>query len=355
MRLVSTLLCVAGMFALLDGLIFHSGLYNRMIDPASAAGAVQNALSNGRYRSTLVKNQVLAIGDSRMDLSLKTADQNQRGGLSFGTIAVPGSTPRCWYYMLRAIDPDRDQFTAILLPFDDYIDEDWEDHSTRLMDLAMIAPLLTVGDAPDFCSSFPTAKLKAQCVVGLVAKGWTYQRDFQRLLTDYDLRQRSLGWTHQNGYATLYNFPGTEDSLEGITADWEKREFGFPSHLSEARRRGIKGVLLRGGAPQLGTLTKYRLRWYGKIAARYAGTKTKLIYFQLPRGPLIRPTPKLEATAMRTLSQDKNSITLSPDLFEHLERPRFFTDAMHLNRLGSVQFTAALVSAVSNRLGAGEE
>ncbi len=350
MRLVSTLLCVAGMIALLDGSIFHSGLYDRLIDPSSAAGAIQNALSNGRYRSTLVKNQVLAVGDSRMDFRLKTTDQNQRGGRSFGTIAVPGSTPRCWFYMLRAIDPDRNQFTAILLPFDDYIDEDWEDHSTRLIDLAMIAPLLTLRDIPEFCSSYPTAELKARCVAGLLAKGWTYQQDLQRLLRDYKLRQRSLDWTRTNSYATLYNFPGTEQSLEGLTVDWQKREFGFPPQLSDARRRGIEDVLLRGGAPQLGTLTRYRLQWYGKIAARYAGTKTKLIYFQLPRGPLVRPTPNLEATALRTLSRDKNSITLSPDLFEHLERPKFFIDAMHLNRLGSERFTDALVSAVSERL-----
>lgn len=54
------------------------------------------------------------------------------------------------HQFVRAIDPDRNQLHAILLPFGDYIDKDWEDHSTWLTDLAMITPLLTVGDIPEF-------------------------------------------------------------------------------------------------------------------------------------------------------------------------------------------------------------
>ena len=45
--------------------------------------------------------------------------------------------------------------------------------------------------------------------------------------------------------------------------------------------------------PQHQKMRTFELRWLGAIADRYRGSKTRIIFFQAPRGPVHVPTPLL--------------------------------------------------------------
>jgi hypothetical protein len=170
------------LFAVVEAAVFHSGFYASLAQPNSSAGRLHTTLYNERHREIDSPNQVLAVGDSRMSFVPKAAHEHTSGsGYAFATIMVAGSSPRCWYYMLREVDPGRNRYSAILIPIDDYDDDDWEDTATRAQDLHYLAPLLRLSDIVDFSSSFPTWRMRWEAVRGVLLRGWIFQRDFQAL------------------------------------------------------------------------------------------------------------------------------------------------------------------------------
>jgi hypothetical protein len=77
--------------------IFGSGWYTRFLDPDSFAGRLKFTLgiATSPAEIAVIGNSILAEG-----FSAKFA-----GGTRFQNLSLPGSTPRCWYYLLRAADP----------------------------------------------------------------------------------------------------------------------------------------------------------------------------------------------------------------------------------------------------------
>jgi len=117
-------------FFALDGLVFRTGYYNAVLEPDSTAGFLETNISLEQHRATQDDNEVIAIGDSRIPLKPRVA--NVAGtDYRFFTIAVPGTSPRCWYYMLREVDPQARRYAAIVIPLDTYDDRQWEDLRTR--------------------------------------------------------------------------------------------------------------------------------------------------------------------------------------------------------------------------------
>lgn len=105
------LAAAALIFALVDAAVFHSGFYSSLAQPDSSAGRLQITIYNEQHREISTPNQVLAVGDSRMSFRPKAAHEHTAGsGYSFATIMVPGSSPRCWYYMLREVDPGSNRY-----------------------------------------------------------------------------------------------------------------------------------------------------------------------------------------------------------------------------------------------------
>ena len=123
-------------FCVTEAAIFRSGFYSNYLEPGSSAGVVVAYLRNEANRRGAGRDQVLAIGDSRMGLKARVANElTSRTGYTFATIATPGSSPRVWYYMLREADPERTRYGAILIGVEDYEDEDWEDYANRTLDI----------------------------------------------------------------------------------------------------------------------------------------------------------------------------------------------------------------------------
>ncbi len=123
-RLLATLLFFVG----IEGLLFHSGIYAALIQPDSGAGWVESLLRNELRRAKPDRNQVLAVGHSRMALLPRVANEMKaETGYTFGTIALGGTSPRGWYYELRAVDPTARAYAAIVIPSDDYDEPDGEE------------------------------------------------------------------------------------------------------------------------------------------------------------------------------------------------------------------------------------
>jgi hypothetical protein len=141
-------------FFALDGLCFRTGYYPTLLEPDSTAGYLENSLSLEQNRRTDGPNEIVAVGDSRIPLKPRVA--NSAGTpYRFFTIAVPGTSPRCWYYMLREDDPGANRYAAIVIPLDTYDDRIYEDLRTRQVDIHYLTPLLRFADLFEFAGSYP--------------------------------------------------------------------------------------------------------------------------------------------------------------------------------------------------------
>src|SRR5215467_4432252 len=108
MHLARVLAGTLGSFLLLEILVFHTNLYPSVLNLDSTTGELETILHNERRRIVTDRNQVLAIGDSRMGFFPRYPNElKPETGYTFATIATAGTTPRCWYYMLRDADPTR--------------------------------------------------------------------------------------------------------------------------------------------------------------------------------------------------------------------------------------------------------
>lgn len=345
-----------GFFALAEAALFHSGFYASYIKPDSSAGQVMSMLTHERDREIRSRRQVLAVGDSRMSFRPKIAHQHApSSGYRFATIMVPGTTPRVWYYMLREVDPTRDRYAAILIPIDDYDDDDWENMADRAADLHYLAPLLRLSDVVDFTSSFDSWTMRWEALRSVLLRGWTYHKDFQALLTDHAERIEAINWVNEQGARAIYDHVPSDNNLKGLTVDYATRTVHYPEGITDAGRVIIQANLLRAATPRrTGQRAIYRMRWFGKLAQYYRGSRTKLIILRAPRGPVVRPDLAVDepSSSIRELARRGDVLLINEKVFDELERPELYVDGVHLNNPGSVRFTQLITDETIRLLGA---
>jgi hypothetical protein len=338
-------------FFVLDTAVFRTGWYASILEPNSTAGFLQSSLWVEQHRPAAGSNEVLAIGDSR--IPLKPSAANAAGtAYRFFTIAVPGTTPRCWYYMLRTADPGANRYAAIVIPFDTYDDRNWEDLRVRESDMRYLAPLVGFPDLFDFASSYPEWPLRGQAAATVLFKGFIYREDLQDLLVRHkarlgvvrDLQRRPSGWR--------YDAPWETQNLAGMSIDWNSRTLNLPQYLSDQKRKEIHDILLADQPPPTLEFAGYRRQWFGEIIRHYRGSRTRLLFVRLARGPVVRPGLITDSTSsIREIAARGEAVLLSEHLFDELERPELFGDALHMNQQGAVEFSGILAREVAKVLG----
>jgi hypothetical protein len=328
--------------------VFRTGWYASVLEPNSTAGFLESCLWVEQHRPSGGPNEVVAVGDSR--IPLKPAAAIDAGtAYRFFTIAVPGSTPRCWYYLLRAADPDARRYAAIVIPFDTYDDRNWEDLRVREMDMRYLAPLVSFRDLFDFALSYPEWPLRGQAAATVLFKGFIYREDLQDYLVRHkarlevlrDLKSRPSGWR--------YDAPWDTASLAGMSVDWAARHVQLPDHLNPKKAAEIREVLLTDQPPRSPEFAAYRRQWFGKILAHYRGSRTRLIFVRLARGPVVRPWLATDLTS--TIREFAGVVRIPEHRFDELERPELFGDALHMNQQGGVIFSEILAKEVAGVLG----
>ena len=279
------------MFWGLDLAVFHTRLYRSIIEPDSTTGDIESRLDNEVLRATGDRNQVLAVGNSRMALNPRVANALiHETGYTFASISVGGTMPRCWYYQLRAADPTAHRYAAVIIPSDDYEEPDEFDNPvTRPVDLNYMLAEVRISDLPEFAGSFGTWNTRYAMARSILLKGFAYRRDFEELLLHPVKRFEDVRQSDENSASWDYTFDGEDDNLAGLIVDWDKRVVHFPDRVPAPVRERVRSDLLRRRPPQTGVTTRYCRYWYGRILDYYRGSGTKVIFLQIPRWPLPIP------------------------------------------------------------------
>jgi len=342
-------------FLALEAAVFRSGLYLIFTDTSSTTGYMGTILHNEEIREKAGPNQVLGIGDSRMALVARVANGlTAETGYEYGTISVAGTTPRCWFYMLRGIDPNANRYRAIIIGVDTYDDqESWEHYENRDSDLNYVIGQLGYADIQEFSMSHEIPALQSRARRAILLKGLLLKRDFQQMLLDPWKRVRDALQSRRDSHTWIYDFLGPTNSMAGLEVDFVHKTLKPPPGTTAAVEQRLKDQLLQAFPPDEGRHARYFKYWYGRIFDHYRNSSTRLIFLRLPRGPVVRPdfAPTKLNSSLRLLAREKNVTLLPEDFFNHLEVPELFQDQLHLNREGVNQFTTKLAREVPKIVG----
>jgi hypothetical protein len=358
-RYLAVLLGLAGLFGA-DALLFRTHLYPSILEPESAAGEFELTLWRElRAQKNFGGNAVTGVGDSRFAYYPRVANQLMtETRLVFRSAGVAGSNPQAWYYMLRDLDPTAHRYRAIMIGVDDYDDEDGAfepDTDIRALHYAIIRLRLT--DTLDFARSFHGIGLQWQAFRGALLKGLVLQPDVLHFLSH---PQKRIADVHlqQGGFAEwTYSYIESDKSIAGLKIDWSTMTATYPPDADWLQRETVKNWSLHFPDPpeNAGRLAAYRRTWFGRILERYRGSRTKIIFVRLPRGPIPRPTQFDRRThgVIRDMASAQSNVLLCEEhAFESLEHPELFKDGLHLNLEGSNRFSYLLAREVRRLLDA---
>ena len=224
------ILAIIAFFAGFEGILFHTGLYSSIVEPDSTTGYMELQLRNEIRRPKPNRNQVLAVGHSRMALLPRVVNEQTPGtGYTFATIGLGGTTPRIWYYALRAVDPNAHNYAAIVIPEDDYNEPDGYDYqSERETDLHYLLARLELRDLLDFPWTFQSKKLRWQIVRGMILKGSVYKRDFLEFIAHPAARVKKARYFASDSAGWYYGYGGVDENLTGLKSIGSIERFNIP-------------------------------------------------------------------------------------------------------------------------------
>ena len=350
-----TLVALAAFFAA-DSLLFRTTWYARHLSPDSSAGALEYQLQWLQRAPASTAPEVLVIGDSRIaeGFSAPTADAAIHRRLHFWNFGTGGTTPRVWYYTLRAADPTRRRFAAIVIALDKYPDRDWfAEFEDRKTDQSYLVMQLGLGDCLNFASSMTAMTSRLHSLFACVFRGVALRPDVQDFLANPEARLEHAADSLHNGLRYIDDYAGKPESLRGLTADWPSRTLHFPADVAEPIRANVTQFVRPEEVPNTGAMARYRQRWLGGILDLYKDSPTKIIFVQLPRGPLVNPQTPNGPGFVDSASKLPRVTVLPADTFTDLERPELFADGLHLNREGRPIFSQRLAQNVDEILAGG--
>src|SRR5258708_5861506 len=166
---------------LLDAVVFRSRFYTRILDPHTSTGSLEFALSSEANREYWAR-PVLVLGNSIIEhgFSARLANWSQQArGYQFSSLAVPATWERCWYYLLRDLDPNRTRYNVIVVPVESYDDRDLheEDLADHIIDARFLGERLKLFDVPEFAASFRSLDQRLEASRLTLFKGLVYRTD----------------------------------------------------------------------------------------------------------------------------------------------------------------------------------
>jgi hypothetical protein len=354
-RILAFLLGCGGVFGL-DALAFRTRYYASNLKPDSTSGLFELILwREQQAQKALGDNVVITLGDSRFGIVPKISNAlAPETGYVFRSAGVAGTDARSWYYMLRDLDPSANRYRALVFGVDDYSDEDIPsepDDDIRALHYSIAR--LRVTDVFDFAHSFRSFGAKLEALRGGLLKGIVYQADLHEFLASPKTRIREVKFRRGGFEEWTYNFLGTDASMAGLTIDWASLTAHYPPGAAPNQMETVRDFLLRKPEPQTGRLAAFRREWFGRILDRYRGSRTRIVFLRLPRGPLPRPTwlARPAGSAIREFAARPNVLLMDDRFFEALEHPEFFADGMHMNKPGVALFSSMLAREIGRMLG----
>jgi len=340
-----------GLLALFDAALFWSPLYHGFLAPDSTTGSFEAAIARVQAVPQAPASDVLVLGDSRIYNGLDSALAGRAShGLRFIDGSVPGTTPRCWPFFIRAVDPHADRFRAVLVPVDTYNDDDSAlgslDGNDRPFDLRYIAYRVGFGDAWPLASTFGDWRTRPNVALDLWTRGPLLRSDLQALLADPATRAREVEAAND-----APNIPHERaGSLAGLNIDFARNRIAFPASIPPSERDAIAQNVLHVPAARP-SYAAYRREWLGEIVQRYRSSGTLVVFARIPARPAHRTaTNGPPAGSLAELGSLANVRIVPQGKYVALERPDLFADHDHLNSAGRERFSALLGTDVAAAL-----
>src|SRR5206468_3284452 len=136
--------------------------------------------------------------------------------------------------------------------------------------------------------SFQRRELQWQAFRSVWLKGTILQTDVFAFLSNPRDRLRRVDQNRRHYDSWTYTFEETDRTMTGLTVDWAAGTFTLPPGAG-SEESGTMGSEMLAGAPQTGRLAAFRRQWMGRILDRYRGSRTRIVFLRLPRGPIPRP------------------------------------------------------------------
>jgi alginate O-acetyltransferase complex protein AlgI len=348
------LLAAFAIFAIVDFAAFRTGLYRGILDPSSSTGSFETAIDQFRAFHSNPRTDVLVLGDSRiysgLDPAAATAASRRLRFLNGG---VPGTTPRCWPFFVRAIDPHADRWRAVVIPVDTYADDDSAigslDGDDRPMDLRYVVFQTRLTDLPKLAGSFSDPRERVEYGIDLFWRGTELRDDFQALVANPFARTAALAQAARTpAYNPLAAHPRTE-TLAGLRADFTRHSIVYPAGVSGDEQRAIAAQVMTPAIPSA-SYAIYRRQWLEPIAARYRAAGIPVFFVRIPTRPVHRVASQSPSGSLLAIAQTQRSQLLPAAPYMALERPEFFADEDHLNREGSLRFSRLLGVEIARAL-----
>ena len=349
-------LCSAFVLFLLDAAAFRTGIYATYLEPASYAGNFESVLTAGRQKEFKKTHHVLVLGDSQIGegFSAQIADETgAKAGWEFFNGSVGGATMRCWYYMVRDLDPDRTRFDVIVLPLRGYADVDDGEIRDDRDDLRWVIARIRLSDIAEFANSFLTPVVKLKAVRESLFKGLVYRRDLREFLRSPAARMQRVRDCRAACADSFYGYPGRTESLSGVWMDWTTDTLHFPEGVSPQVQAEMRLHTHFRQWSVRGFERAYRKLWLGRIIDRYRGTRARIVIISLPYHPFPIPFSwRVDSDSFATQASKNSQVTVVDEhLFEDLERTELFFDVFHLNRNGRVLFSSRLANTLIQQPG----
>jgi hypothetical protein len=358
-RPVRTLLLSATLFLVLDTALFRSGLYVHLCgSPYSLSGIVSDIVHFNRVAASDAAHDVLLVGDSRTQWGFGTGDfENFFPNARIRPImaASPGSSEEWWYYQLLAIDPHRNRYRAIVFPIAGYRINPWHSpwHEYKQDTYATaqaLAPIIGLTEWPGFVMSFTDTDLRLRAVVLALFSSHDYLLDMEEFLTQPIWRMHWRAERNKIGQGWLRDDHGAPGDLRELTIDPRTRKpITYPERFDWSLRLETDQLFTAPSAVEAQMWTTrnaaFEARWLSRIIAAYRGSRTRLVFINIPHTAMPAPAlkPIADAPDVRAMIPDLPNVTIVPEnAFTALERPAFFNDMLHLNDLGHREFTRLL-------------
>lgn len=332
LRHLIVLALVAGLaWFLLESLLFRSGFYYRhLVEPQSNAGSTALVVRLARRNATLQPPTVLVFGDSRVGEGFSPAVAHDTApGLNFINVAVPGSMPRTWYYLLRAMDRKQVAFDVVVvgIVYSPSGSGDWADWS---LDPALTVPLLDLRDAREFPASFHDPWLRGRVSAAMWLPAIFMQKDVQSLLTAPLKRRRSLR-RKRRWLDNIGNYRGRDAVMPELAFGPDHRVLDWTGATAEQRAALEQHLRILDQVPA--DNDAYARHWMGKLLELVRRHHASLVFYPLPRGPYaqILPPQPVAPPWLVALQHEPDVTVLAPDFLADLEAPEYFFDALHAN------------------------
>jgi D-alanyl-lipoteichoic acid acyltransferase DltB (MBOAT superfamily) len=351
---VQRFLFAFALFAVVDLCAFHTGLYHSVLNPSSSTGSFESAIAQYRGFASERRRDVLVLGDSRIYSGLNPAAASAgSAGLRFLNGGVAGTTPRCWPFFVRAIDPAAGRYRAVVIPVDTYGDDDSAigslDGDDRPMDLRYVVYQTRLSDLPKLAGSFADPRERVENGIELFWRGQELRDDVQELAADPLARIVALRKAQAaSAYDPLGAHPRSE-SLAGLRVDFATNAITYPPGIPEDQRAAIATQVLTLAKPSP-SYARYRLQWLAPIAARYASTGTPVFFVRIPTRPAHRSASQQPSGSLVEIAQEHGARLIPAEAYIALERPELFADEDHLDAQGSLLFSRLLGADVSRLL-----